>query len=415
MTMHGIIYQFAEETAFLYSQRSNAVGAPHFTFHDLARLDERLDAQIDGLRVAGAAALEICKGAFHSRYAEEMFGPAVLALENCDQPRIREALAAAGRDRAKARVLVSALGWLSCERADPHLKSLLADASSFSRYIGIAASADRRRDPGLHLVKAAFDAEPSLKARALRAYGELGRSRELTPGELRGHLTDQDDEIRFSAAWSAALVGNAAAVETLRSFVDPGSPYRDQAMKVALRRMGQSAALSWLKRLAQSPGTIRLAVIGSGMLGDSDLVSWLIEQMQTSSLARVAGEAFTMITGADLALEELKGARPEGFEAGPSDDPADDNVAMDEDGDLPWPDEASIGAWWTRHKGALPGGIRCLLGKPLKEDHLRQVLLTGRQRQRAAAALELAMIDPSQPLFDVRAPAFRQKMGGRNR
>ena len=33
----------------------------------------------------------------------------------------------------------------------------------------------------------------------------------------------------------------------------------------------------------------------------------------------------------------------------------------------------------------------------------------GRQRQRAAAALELAIRQPSQPLFEVRAPGFRQQ------
>jgi hypothetical protein len=31
------------------------------------------------------------------------------------------------------------------------------------------------------------------------------------------------------------------------------------------------------------------------------------------------------------------------------------------------------------------------------------------QRQRAAAALELAILQPGQPLFEVRAPGFRQQ------
>ena len=37
------------------------------------------------------------------------------------------------------------------------------------------------------------------------------------------------------------------------------------------------------------------------------------------------------------------------------------------------------------------------------------VLRNGRQRQRAAAALELALQQPGQPLFEVRAPGFRQQ------
>ena len=42
-----------------------------------------------------------------------------------------------------------------------------------------------------------------------------------------------------------------------------------------------------------------------------------------------------MITGVDIAYEDLEGAWPEGFVAGPTEDPEDENVAMDPDEDLP--------------------------------------------------------------------------------
>jgi len=40
---------------------------------------------------------------------------------------------------------------------------------------------------------------------------------------------------------------------------------------------------------------------------------------------------------------------------------------------------------------------------------LGDVLRRGSQRQRAAAAIELALINPAQPLFEVRAPGYRQR------
>ena len=43
----------------------------------------------------------------------------------------------------------------------------------------------------------------------------------------------------------------------------------------------------------------------------------------------------------------------------------------------------------------------------MSPDWLQDVLRNGRQRQRAAAALELALQQPGQPLFEVRAPGFR--------
>ena len=114
-----------------------------------------------------------------------------------------------------------------------------------------------------------------------------------------------------------------------------------------------------------------------------------------------------MITGADFSRPPLRGAKPAGFESQPSDDPADPNVAMDPDDDLPWPDAAGFGRWWeARATGDAP--TRSLLGAATDDDWLLRVLREGKQRQRALAAISLKLRRPKRPLFNVRAPAFRQ-------
>lgn len=411
MAMNGIIARLAENASFLWLLRSQFLNAPHFSLHDLALLDERLAAQIDGLRVAGEAGWNACKDALRSGDSEPIFPAAVLAFERDGAGHTCELMEVMAHDQAKARVLISALGWLSYEIAKPHITKFLTSKTYFHRYIGIAASAIHRRDPGHHLKEAACAPEPLLKARALRAYGELGRSRELNVCQLREALAANDDGVRFSAAWSGALAGNGEAVEALRRFAMPSSAQREKALNTALRRMDQSAVLSWQKNLAASPDTVRLAVSAAGALGDPILIPWLIEQMETPALARVAGEAFTMTTGVDIALEGMKGAPPEGFRAGPNDDPIDQNVAMDLDRALPWPDAKSISAWWHKNEGKYQCGVRHLLGKPVSDSHLRHILVTGAQKPRSAAALELAMMHQGQPLYEVRAPAFRQLAG----
>ena len=408
MIIKEIITEFADEAAFLWHRRTRAVTAPHFSLEDLVKLDERLEAHIDGLRVAGEAGWATCEISLGSEMPEEYFASSVLAIESGIKTRILAVLDAIGEDPTKARALISAFGWLPYEQAEPHISNLLSSASPFHRYIGIAASAVHRRDPGHHLDQALKDNDPLLTARALRAYGELGREIKLNNFGLRNYLTDDDDGIRFSTAWSAALAGNSEAVEVLKNFVAPKSAYGEKALNLVLRRMEQTSALSFQKKLAQSPGTLRLAVEGAGIIGDTFLVPWLIEQMMIPSLARVAGEAFTMITGADIDHEELRGTLPEGINAGPNDDPNDSNVDPDADGDLPWPNGESVTRWWDKNKGAFPGGTRHLLGVPISVDQLRHVLKTGHQRQRSAAALELAISEPGQPLFEVRAPGFRQ-------
>jgi len=410
VAVNGIIAEFAEEAAFLWVLRTRAVDEPHFSLDDLARLDERLEAHLDGLRVAGEAGWERCKESLGSSNPAECFAPGVLAFESGETERIQAVLDAVDNNYAKTRVLISALGWLSNERACPQFKKLLVSESPLHRYIGIAASAIHRHDPGHHLDKAVNDPDILLMARGLRAHGELAREIKITSFRLRENLTDDDERIRFSSAWSAVLAGNKEAVAVLKDVVCTNSPYKEKALNTALRRMEPGAALSWQKQLAESPQTIRFAVIGAGIIGDPALIPWLIGQMKTPALSRVAGEAFTMITGADIDREELRGKRPEGFAAGPNDDPNDENVAMDADDSLPWPNSESIRQWWNEHKGTFQNGARYLLGKPISAEHLRHVLQKGLQRQRAAAALELAIIEPGRPLFEVRAPGFRQRI-----
>src|SRR5207237_4946666 len=112
---------------------------------------------------------------------------------------------------------------------------------------------------------------------------------------------------------------------------------REEAVKMALRRMDLAAAHAWRQALAHNPDSMRLAVIGAGVVGDPVSIPWLIEQTAIPELARVAGEAFTMIPGVDIAYEHLEAEWPEGFEAGPTEDPEDENVDMDPDENLPWP------------------------------------------------------------------------------
>jgi uncharacterized protein (TIGR02270 family) len=306
-----------------------------------------------------------------------------------------------------SRGLVSALGWLPYQQAEKHIKQFLTATSSDLRRVGIAACSVHRQDPGCPLTEALSDADRLLRARALLAVGQLGRV-DLLP-LVQNDLTTEDVLYRFSAAWSAALLGDLRAIPTLQAIAGLDVPYKEEAANMALRRMDLPMAHGWQKALAQSTDSIRLAVMGAGVIGDPAFVPWLIDHMAIPELARVAGEAFTMITGVDIALENLEGEWPVGFEAGPTEEPEDENVDIDPDEDLPWPEPELIDKWWYSHRSAFQAGTRYLLGKPMNPEWLHDVLRTGRQRQRAAAALELAMRQPGQPLFEVRAPGFRQQ------
>jgi uncharacterized protein (TIGR02270 family) len=402
-----IIAQHAEEAAFLWLQRQRAVSDPHYDLADLAALDQRLEANLDGLRIAAEPGWRICQDAMTAKEPGEIFTAGVLAFESGIPDRMDALLAAVVQNAGLQRALHSALGWIDFARIAEPLEKLLNAEMVFLKRIGLSVCAIQRHDPGPMLAACISHADPRIRSRALKAAGELGRL-DLLPLVLQ-YLDDQDEKSRFYAAWSSLLLGDPSAVARLREMTDAGSVYSPRACNLAVRRMDEPQALQWLQRLATRQDAVRWAVSGCGALGDPQAVPWLMEIMQVPELARPAGEAFAMITGVDIAYEDLEGEPPAGFEAGPSEDPEDENVEMDPDEDLPWPRVDRIRQWWHDHGPSFKGSERYLAGRPISADHCSKVLAGGFQRQRISAALEMALMHPGRPLFETRARGVLQQ------
>ncbi|MEJ2622588.1 MAG: hypothetical protein P8163_20770, partial [Candidatus Thiodiazotropha sp.] len=124
--------------------------------------------------------------------------------------------------------------------------------------------------------------------------------------------------------------------------------------------------------------------------------------------SRLAAESFAAITGLDLAYEDMDVDQPAGFESGPTENPNDETVEMDPDEELAWPDQQKINDWWSRQKSRFNNGGRYLHGAQITREQCIDVLKNGYQRQRRAAAMELAIFDRQQPLFNTSATAKRQ-------
>ena len=399
-----VVEQHAEEAAFLWLLRDAAADAPHYDLKDLARLDERVEAHIDGLRVAAEPGCAIALAQLEQhREAGEVFTAGVLALEGQDQAKIGQVIAVVEAVPEATRGLISALGWLRPERLRGMARDFLDHASPFRRMLGLAACSVHRVDPHSYLERLLTDNATIVRARALRLAGEVGRA-DLNQ-KLREAVQDRDETCRFWAAWSAGLIGERGpAIPILKQHAEGGGAFKGRALDLVLRIMARADAVAWLRSLNSDARHARLAVAACGIIGDPAFVPWLIGRMELPEVARVAGEAFSMITGVDLAYDDLDRDAPEGFQAGPTDNPGDENVALDPDEDLPWPDPALIRDWWQREGARFAQGQRYLLGQPLSPDACRHALATGFQRQRRAAAFELALAKAEEHLFNWRQP-----------
>jgi uncharacterized protein (TIGR02270 family) len=403
-----IIEQHAEEAAFLWTTRDQAVLSPSYYLKDLSALDERIEAHLDGVRIAGLVGWQVCEKALEQEERGRVFAAGVLAVESGDTGRICRVLDVACSTPELERELISALGWIRFNQAETYIKELLNSETSAIRSIGIAAFAAHRSDPGESLTQALSDPDARLRARALKACGELGKAN-LLPLILKS-ISDQDEMCRFFAAWSAARLGDRSPqlVQALQEIALGDSEYAERALDIAFRIMSVHEAKSWYQHLRKESAQVRAAVTAAGIIGTPDLVTDLIDLMKIPSIARLAGRSFAVITGVNLAYENLSGDKPEQFEAGPTENVEDDNVTMDPDQNLPWPEAPLVAKWWNQRRVKFQTGRRYLTGKEISTQSLRKVLIERNQSERAAAALELAVNDTARPLFEVRARAALQ-------
>jgi uncharacterized protein (TIGR02270 family) len=396
-----IISQHAEEAAFLWLLRDRAVGASRYTLPELVRLDDRVEANIDGLRIAGEPGWEIVVDELKHAGSGEVFLAAVLALESADNARFDLVMEKICAFPVSARGFISAFGWVSHDVAAARLGGLLRSVDPILRSAGISASVIHGLDPGFALRDGFGSDEPELRRRAFAAVGHLGR-KDLIPAIAHG-LRDGNPACRFWAAWSSAVLGDVTGAQTLRRMAEFEGPFREQAAAAAGRLLDHRAALGWHRELVLDPGGRRAAIAATGSIGDPALLPWLLEQTRDPGLARLAAYAVAMVTGLDIARDQLEAKPPEAAE---SDTPDSQDEAADPDEGLPWPDASALARSVALRE--LRPGQRHLRGVPISASSLPAVLREGSQGQRTAAALELLAMGHPVPI-DIRSPGRLQR------
>ncbi len=394
------------DAVFLADTRPAMSVAPNVDLRHFTRLDERLAANLDGLTVAADRAWRVGAECLIAPTTGQTFTLGVLAMRAGRFSLLRRLFALAEAVPETLNGLAGACGWLEARQGRALSEELSRSGSATERLVGIAAVAAHRLD-GRVIASGFEDPSPEVRAGAFRAAAELGSRQYLST--CMAALASADPNLRFLAAWSAALLGNRTdAIAELQQAALGDSTNADSALVLALQALGPREARGLLERVAEDRSRLPQLVRGVGVSGDTVYVPWLIDLMSEVGVSRIAGEAFTTITGADLRSKRLSTGAPSGYEAGPTDDPDDPNVAMDAEEGLPWPDRRAVHVWWRDNREQFVTGRRYFLGAALTEKLCLQVLARGYQRQRMLAARHLCLMRPGTPLFDTAWPAWRQ-------
>lgn len=396
-----VVEQHADEVEFLWCVRDRAVVSPAYFLKDLVRLEERLEAHIDGLRIAGDAGWECLDAALDAEEPGAVFGAMVLALEQNDEARLSRTLEIASASQQCARAACSAAGWVGGPAAQAQARRLLAAESPASWRLGVSmAGIMRLNTPRLSFF---FESEDvRARSRALRAAGELARQ-DLSIA-LRSSLRDPDLECRYWSAWSLSMLGRKEGRGALEEIALGEGPFAEAAADLLGRVLPVDEGLKLWSRLAGGNAPTRSAIRLAAGVGAPALVPRLLPCLFDPKLARIAGDALALMFGVDLEKERLEGATPSTSEDGAD----EDEYESDPDEGLPWPDAELVAKWWQGASRRWEPRPRHLLGAPVGPTQVAKALRIARQHHRRLLAVELAFLTPGAPLFETRAPAARQ-------
>lgn len=306
-----VVRQHAEQAAFFWAQRDTLMAEDPPNLDVIAGVDRRLEANLDGLRIAGPAAWPFAVAAYEDFPEKgELFLYGWMAIELNDSRRIAEVLELGRQSEDDACGLVGALAWHQPTTIAPLVRDWVGASDAFKRYLGLSACIEHGVDPKQMLARLVRDPDARVRAASLRLAGKLRRA-DLAQ-ELRAGLDDAEARPRFWAAWSLAELGSGdLASPELRKVAVSGSANAITALRAAVKAAPDKDIRAWMGGLFKSPVTAPLAVRGAGMLGDRDILHWLIHQMRTPTLAAAAGASFLELFPEAKEFDELFSVEPE--------------------------------------------------------------------------------------------------------
>lgn len=396
-----IFDQYVDNASFLWVMRSLAVEQPHYTPRDIYDLEQRIQSQLDGLMTSIDLAWSICLDALEMNEPGEVFVSTVLAFRSHDIKKIQKVVEVGLSDERAKKGLVSALSWLPQDLISGWMDKFFSSKDFSHKRLAVEVCGARRDNPGelLNRILERDDCkeDAALYARSLRLVGEL-RRQDLMPF-LDAAITSDDTGVQFWSIWSSVLLGKRGIVKLCHPYVIKPGPFQKYALNLAFRVLPVEIARTWISAMSKEPDQSQAVIRATGILGDPHAINWLITRMQDEATAKIAGEAFSLITGVDLQSSELV------IESNIDDEQHRDEELTDngEDSELPVPDPDKLKRFWMNNGRNFIAGKRYFLGRTISADYIKSQLNAMSQRQLMASSYELALIDSSMPLLNHKA------------
>lgn len=381
-----VLEEHLDEAEFLWSSWETALDSSMTPLQVVDGPEERLIAHLHALYLGGATvARRLLEPALASASPGKAFAAAHALLARGDERRVLQALHAAG-DEARPGI-VRALELHDRRELVRSLLPLAASGVAGVQAAALAILAFQRSDPGDALRAAGSSRDPAVLAAALTAArtARAGHGRQLVLGALSSPLA----EVREAAIEAGLVLGLRDAWQACRAHwtAEPSAPRASLLVAMGGDAKDHEAMLG---ALAADPSPAALRAAGySGRLAAADACVAAMSS-EDRRVARVAGEAFSAITGLELEGRFAAEEPPEVEEPIPfEEEDLDAELVPSPDDALPLPEPEAVQEWWQAQRTAFHPTVRYLRGKPFGLEAIREELQRGPMRRRHALALEL--------------------------
>lgn len=353
-----VLEEHLNELDFLWEQRERFVDSPEWTLRELAAVENRAEAHLDGLRIGGAHSVDLARPALVAG-ERGLATAAAFVMLAFDRPELEAEVLTAfekapppGRDGIRI-----ALRHAKIDRLVPRLAKLAVEAEPSSRAAALDVLAFHRKPPPKGIVSLLGDPDPDVRKCTYDAVGRFGGPWSY---DLLERSLDRDPPaLRVAALRASARMGLPGLDETCRKAATRAASPAPEALTF-LGVVGSPGDLTILVNATSRPGLAVAAIDGLGALGASGAVPFLLDRMVEPRLAHACGRAFSRITGAS----DLEASAP----LPPPDDlTEEEKESWDES--LP-PDPAKAAAWWEREKARFRPEGRWQSGRDVSKDPL---------------------------------------------
>jgi uncharacterized protein (TIGR02270 family) len=391
-----IYEEHLSEAAWLWGEWEQSLDSPLYAIGDVASgPEERLLAHLDGLVLGGEpVAKKLLLPALAGEDAGEVAAAtwALLQAEDADhQDAVIEALKAAPPPAVAAMARAISLS----PAADiSRLLPMWNDGAPAVQAMILDLVGPREPLWARERLDAMFrGGQPVAIVAALRAV-RRARDRDFLE-HVRMALPSPQPEVQRELLTTGLVLGLKETWTLCRSAA--AAPGENRRLALGLLAISPDPKdRDFVRAKATEPETARDGVWALGFCADVPAVDALIQAMANPETAKIAGEAFTSITGVPLVgilAKPGKTVGPEVQEVGPDDPPpvvrADDYLAE--------PNPEAVAKWWGRERARFNPVLRYLGGQPRNPDVLRPALATAATWRREVLSIELTLSQVGAP------------------